>query len=506
MDGLRDTFYEAARKTASWKRAAKMEISVNLKQAARLYVSVWKTGGLVHSVSKWLAFKGEHQWSDVIKEYIHFLIVRGERESFKPTPCFWVLWTCHILRPCSYIQHVRKLTCKELDHRVLRDAPENSTFTQFAIPDDLHGAIRAVNPHVVEEIHSRLMEILSVSNVSKDVTVVEDLLNELHALNLELDDDLLDHAIDLYKCHMHLSGALGERVCPSTLTDLIWHMHMLHVKAYRADCEAAFGLVVNHAPFSPDVDRGMISTMRERTDELWRTHFGASASALTAEYARSKHQKGSGIPNASHAVLGQYSGLFTNALAPPANVKVNGAWMSRDNESGMEAMRVLLKLTPFSLREAGDVALLLSATAHDTLEAALCVADIIEGKVRHPASKCDFARAIAGKVAIDHEGTSSESKRDSNSSSSSSSSKNKDPNKAKAQLIYAELYGLKSPTWLAALKRLEETRRKRDFETHVHERTSSKHMLVRTQFRNSLVILRSSCIHIRTCMHACRPS
>lgn len=52
-----------------------------------------------------------------------------------------------------------------------------------------------------------------------------------------------------YKRFLHLSKEFpGELISPSQDVDTFWHYHILNTMKYAADCEAAFGYFLHHAP------------------------------------------------------------------------------------------------------------------------------------------------------------------------------------------------------------------------------------------------------------------
>jgi hypothetical protein len=87
-----------------------------------------------------------------------------------------------------------------------------------------------------------------------------------------LERDARDYARFLVLAQLHPD----EPIAPTRAIDRMWHLHMLHPRAYHADCLAIFGDLLDH-------DGGFGSTPEEapvlaeafrRTALLWEATFG----------------------------------------------------------------------------------------------------------------------------------------------------------------------------------------------------------------------------------------
>jgi hypothetical protein len=65
-------------------------------------------------------------------------------------------------------------------------------------------------------------------------------------------------------------------IAPTEILDEMWHLHMLHPRAYHRDCMEAFGSIMDHAPgfgASPGEERALARTFA-RTSALYEREFG----------------------------------------------------------------------------------------------------------------------------------------------------------------------------------------------------------------------------------------
>lgn len=65
-------------------------------------------------------------------------------------------------------------------------------------------------------------------------------------------------------------------IAPTEIIDEMWHLHMLHPRAYYRDCMEAFGTILDHAPgfgASPNEERALARTFA-RTSALYEQEFG----------------------------------------------------------------------------------------------------------------------------------------------------------------------------------------------------------------------------------------
>lgn len=65
-------------------------------------------------------------------------------------------------------------------------------------------------------------------------------------------------------------------VAPIEIIDEMWHLHMLHPRAYYDDCMKVFGQILDHSPGfgSGDGEYSRLTQVFDRTGELWMREFG----------------------------------------------------------------------------------------------------------------------------------------------------------------------------------------------------------------------------------------
>lgn len=75
-------------------------------------------------------------------------------------------------------------------------------------------------------------------------------------------------------------------VAPTEIIDEMWHLHMLHPKAYHRDCVALFGHVLDHTPGygADEATRPALERTFRRTAELWERTYGEPYSAAGAAH------------------------------------------------------------------------------------------------------------------------------------------------------------------------------------------------------------------------------
>lgn len=68
----------------------------------------------------------------------------------------------------------------------------------------------------------------------------------------------------------------AEPIAPTRAIDRMWHLHMLHPRAYHDDCMALFGELLDHdGGFgSTPEEAPMLAETFRRTAVLWETAFG----------------------------------------------------------------------------------------------------------------------------------------------------------------------------------------------------------------------------------------
>ena len=88
----------------------------------------------------------------------------------------------------------------------------------------------------------------------------------------QLEEDVRDYLrfLALVQAHPHVSLAPTKRV------DRIWHLHMLHPRAYHADCLRLFGDVLDHdGGFGSTADEEPeLARLFDETAALWRATYG----------------------------------------------------------------------------------------------------------------------------------------------------------------------------------------------------------------------------------------
>lgn len=97
--------------------------------------------------------------------------------------------------------------------------------------------------------------------------------DELSAIpRAELESDVVDYERFLLLVKDHPD----RRVAPTKRIDRIWHLHMLHPKAYVADCVRLFGEILDHdGGFGGTPDEApVLSEVFRTTAALWEEKFG----------------------------------------------------------------------------------------------------------------------------------------------------------------------------------------------------------------------------------------
>ncbi|HEX4693803.1 glycine-rich domain-containing protein-like [Sphingomonas sp.] len=92
-----------------------------------------------------------------------------------------------------------------------------------------------------------------------------------------LDRALVGELVQRYRMFLHLKSMNPDlSFAPSGLLDEVWHLHMLHPRAYSADCVAILGDILDHNPgFGTSEDEETILLDKfERTEALWKATFG----------------------------------------------------------------------------------------------------------------------------------------------------------------------------------------------------------------------------------------
>ena len=92
-----------------------------------------------------------------------------------------------------------------------------------------------------------------------------------------LSDEEIADAVLRYRKFLLLKARYPEQsVAPTELIDEVWHLHMLHPVAYAADCQSAFGFLLDHKPGfgSTPETRPALDRRFAQTAALWEAEFG----------------------------------------------------------------------------------------------------------------------------------------------------------------------------------------------------------------------------------------
>lgn len=80
-----------------------------------------------------------------------------------------------------------------------------------------------------------------------------------------------------YRMYLRLKSKNFDSVfAPTEVIDEMWHLHMLHPRAYAKDCLAIFGTILDHNPGFGAAE-GELPTLLadfEHTGELWEAEYG----------------------------------------------------------------------------------------------------------------------------------------------------------------------------------------------------------------------------------------
>jgi hypothetical protein len=96
-----------------------------------------------------------------------------------------------------------------------------------------------------------------------------------------LSDDEVRALAERYRRFLALKARYPRQaIAPTEIIDEMWHLHMLHPRAYHRDCTQAFGFILDHNPgfgaAGDEVD-ALASTFA-RTAERYEREFGESYS------------------------------------------------------------------------------------------------------------------------------------------------------------------------------------------------------------------------------------
>lgn len=91
-------------------------------------------------------------------------------------------------------------------------------------------------------------------------------------------DDLVD-AVGQYRKFLALAVKYRDQpLVPTKQIDMIWHLHMLHPRAYYHDCMALFGQILDHEGVSANAqdEQDVQFASLNVTSALWKKEFGES--------------------------------------------------------------------------------------------------------------------------------------------------------------------------------------------------------------------------------------
>jgi hypothetical protein len=96
-----------------------------------------------------------------------------------------------------------------------------------------------------------------------------------------LSDDDVRSLAERYRRFLALKAKYPRQaIAPTEIIDEMWHLHMLHPRAYHRDCMEAFGFILDHNPgfgAGEDEVEALASTFA-RTAERYEREFGESYS------------------------------------------------------------------------------------------------------------------------------------------------------------------------------------------------------------------------------------
>jgi hypothetical protein len=75
-------------------------------------------------------------------------------------------------------------------------------------------------------------------------------------------------------------------IAPTEIIDEMWHLHMLHPRAYYRDCMEYFGFILDHSPGygADEATRPALERTFNRTAQLWERTFGEPYSMRDREH------------------------------------------------------------------------------------------------------------------------------------------------------------------------------------------------------------------------------
>ena len=94
----------------------------------------------------------------------------------------------------------------------------------------------------------------------------------------ELEQSQLVELEQRYRMYFQLKSKHRDlSFAPTGLIDEIWHLHMLHPKAYAVDCQNILGEILDHDPGFGHKDaheHALLLNKFERTENLWIQEIG----------------------------------------------------------------------------------------------------------------------------------------------------------------------------------------------------------------------------------------
>lgn len=112
-----------------------------------------------------------------------------------------------------------------------------------------------------------------------------------------------------YRWYLELCLLYPDKdIVPCELVDHFWHQHILDTRAYRNDCLAAFGYVLDHYPYfglTDEEPEGMLVEAYDSTVRLYKDHFGVDLLEMVSEVEdmpwEDQKRIGPPPPNPAHA-------------------------------------------------------------------------------------------------------------------------------------------------------------------------------------------------------------
>lgn len=93
----------------------------------------------------------------------------------------------------------------------------------------------------------------------------------------DMNEEQIERLALRYRRFLNLKAKRPELpIAPNEIIDEMWHLHMLHPRAYHRDCMQIFGFILDHKPGygSDERTRPLLERAFARTGRFWEEAYG----------------------------------------------------------------------------------------------------------------------------------------------------------------------------------------------------------------------------------------